>query len=472
MKKLCYSVGLTLLFACGSDDDSGNSGTPSPNDTTSDIAQYAGYTLIWNDEFNSSEIDASKWVYETGDGTDFGLPVGWGNAELQIYTTDEANSSIKTDDGNSVLAITAIESGGAYTSAKMTTNGTFGARFGRIETRAKLPEGKGIWPAFWTLGTNRSEIDWPGCGEIDIFEMLGDNTSKIYSTVHYVEGSANNTSKGENQGSQVLSSGTFSEDYHLFRLDWTPESMSFYVDGILTNQVTIEEDMKEFLREHYLILNVAVGGFWPGNPDASTVFPQEMLIDFVRVYSKDDLNPPAPPVLDPQEETIGQFIESSIADNAVKDGYEDFGSIDVMVFGGGGEPEILVSPEAIDGDSSVLLKYPGGAWGGAFFILDNPVDFSSLTGGNLHFSIHTQADLNDVEIKLESPNQATSAAVFLVNYTGTDIGNGWIEYSIPLADFSGLDLSELAIPFAMWNPMDTNGDFVPMDILVDNLYIQ
>ncbi len=470
MKKILYSIGLAFLIACGSDDDKGGSTTPAPTDTTSDITQYEGFTLVWNDEFNGTEIDASKWVYELGDGTDYDLPAGWGNSELQLYTSDEQNSSIKEDsDGNSTLAITAVESGGSYTSAKLTTNGTFGLRFGRVEARVKLPQGQGLWPAFWTLGSNRGQIDWPGCGEIDIFELLGNEPNVVHSTVHYVDA---DNGKGENGESFTLTNGTFADDYHVARLDWTPESMTFYMDGNMVNQVPIEDDMKEFLREHYLILNVAVGGNWPGNPDGTTVFPQEMLVDYVRVYSKDDLNPPAAPALDIAEETLGQFIDESIADNAVKVGYEDFGSIDVTVYGGGGEPDISVSPEAIDGDSSVLLSYPGGSWGGAFFQLDNPVDFSAISGANLHFSLNTQQDLNDVEVKLESPNQSSSAAVFLVNYTPVDLGNGWMEYSIPMSDFSGLDLTQLSIPFAMWNPKDSNGDFVQMDILVDNLYIQ
>ena len=217
-----------------------------------------------------------------GDGTDFGEKAGWNNNELQIYTSDSENSGIVSDDGNSVFAINAVKNGDEYTSAKVTTRDLLSVRFGRIDVKAKLPKGQGIWPAIWMLGDNyRNEAEWPGCGEIDIMEIVGHEPAKLYSTLHYTNGI--NEYK-TTQGVYELATGDFSEEYHIFSINWTPDLIVSSIDGIQYFSKSIDEDMKEYLRDLYLIMNVAVGGNWPGSPDASTIFPQRMKVDYIRVF--------------------------------------------------------------------------------------------------------------------------------------------------------------------------------------------
>jgi len=422
-----------------------------------------GYKLVWNDEFDEGQVDPQKWTFETGDGTDFGLPRGWGNNELQIYTTSDDNVRVDMDGDVSALIITALKHGeNDYTSAKLTTNGLFSMRFGRVDVRAKLPEGQGLWPAIWMLGDNRSIVDWPGCGEIDIMEMLGLNPYKIYGSIHYVD--AENR-KGESQGVYETSGISFSEDYHVFTLVWTPEALSFKVDGVKYHEVAIGEGMKEFLRSFYLILNVAVGGHWPGYPDETTTFPQSMYVDYVRVFEKEGFDPPPPPTLNIDDETLGPS-DPGIAQYAIKEGFEDLGNLELIVFGGGGEPFVDTSETAIDGELSLLLDFPGGAWGGAYFLMEQPQNLSVYT--HLVFALHKPETLVDAEIKLESPT--THAAIFLKDYESTPLTDGFVEYAIPLSDFQGLDLIQLNIPFAIWNPTDGNGTYVAATVLVDNVH--
>jgi beta-glucanase (GH16 family) len=447
---------LLMISACKKDDEN-------PADPENPIEIPEGYSMVWSDEFDDQDIDASKWTYETGDGTDYGLPAGWGNNEKQIYTKSSENSSTAQVDGNSVLAITALEdNAGGYTSAKLTTNGLFSMRFGRIDVRAKMPEGKGLWPAIWMLGDNNDEIAWPGCGEIDIVEVLGHQPSVMYSTLHYANGDHQH---GEKQKMEALSGGNFSDGFHVFTLEWDNETLTFAVDGNQIQQFTIEEDMKEFQRSFYLILNVAVGGYWPGDPDGTTTFPQQMLVDYVRVFTKDDYEAPEAPPLDIEEETIGQTIDPKIGTYAIKEGFTDLGNLIVVTYGPG-EPIISSSSTAIDGERSMVCDFPGGDWGGIYLELESPVDLSNYS--YLKFSLNKPASLVNAEIKLESPT--TNMAIFLKDYSGVETSNGFMEYTIPLADFTGLDLTEIRIPFAIWNPQVENNDFAAGTVLVDKVY--
>lgn len=463
MKKIAYPFLFLLLvgivISCNNDDDSNELDL---NESVDVPTEYEGWTLQWNEEFNEEQINTSNWNYELGDGTDYGLSVGWGNNEKQIYTSNSENSSIIEDEGVSVLAITALEdNSGGYTSAKLTTQNLFSTRFGRIEVRAKMPKGQGLLPAIWMLGDNKEQIDWPGCGEIDIVEVLGNQPSRSYSSVHYTNGENN---YGENQRSLFISSD-FSDSYHIFTLDWNPESLKFSVDGYQLSAILIEDDMKEFLRSSYLILNVAVGGNWPGEPDATTIFPQTMYTDYIRVYSKNDFQAPDAPALDIEEETIGQFIEQTIAEHSIQDGFTDLGSLEVIVYGPGA-PEVSSSETAIDGDASLVFDFPGGNWGGGYLQLDTPKDISAFT--HLKFSLNKPDAYVNSEIKLEAG--ATNAFVYLADYTGTELTDGFVEYTIPLTDFSGLDLTGLTIPFSIWNPQDASDAFVEATVLIDNIY--
>lgn len=240
------------------------------------------YELVWSDEFNSDTLDTSKWEFMIGDGTSIGLPSGWGNNELQWYTDN--NHSV--EDGK--LIISAKEesvSGKNYTSARIRTINKGDWKYGRFEFRAKFPIGQGIWPAIWMMPTDNVYGGWAASGEIDILEYLGHEPNKVHGTLHYGGNWPNNT---QSQRSFELRAGNFHDDFHDFALEWEKREIRWYVDGNeygrLNNWYTAAPYPAPFDQRFYLILNLAVGGNWPGNPDGSTQFPQQFEIDYVRVY--------------------------------------------------------------------------------------------------------------------------------------------------------------------------------------------
>jgi len=249
-------------------------------------AQTTKYVLVWSDEFstpNGSLPDSSKWIMETGGS-------GWGNNELEAYTNRSQNVHVRK--GNLVITAKKETYKGAdgitreYTSARLKTLGLFEQKYGRFEARIKIPRGQGIWPAFWMLGNNIGTVDWPDCGEIDIMENIGKEPDKVHGTVH---GPGYSGSEGLG-GSYALPSGRFADNFHIFGVEWEPSAIRFYVDGKLYETRT-PADLpagKTWVFDHpfFILLNVAVGGGWPGNPDSTTTFPQQMLVDYVRVYSR------------------------------------------------------------------------------------------------------------------------------------------------------------------------------------------
>jgi len=249
----------------------------------------SGWQLVWADEFQGPEIDLSKWEHQIGSGAG-----GWGNNEKEYYTARADNSRI--EDGKLVIEArndNYVPPGTVfplpYTSARMRTRNKGDWTYGRFELRAKLPKGKGIWPAIWMMPTDDFYGTWAASGEIDIMEYLGHETNKVYGTLHYGGQWPNNKSSGT---SYVRPSGNFSDDFHVFRLEWEPGMMRWYVDNVLYQTqpppqwYTKVPFPAPFDKRFHLILNVAVGGNWPGNPDASTQFPQRMEVDYVRVYQK------------------------------------------------------------------------------------------------------------------------------------------------------------------------------------------
>lgn len=237
-------------------------------------------SLVWSDEFNGTALDGSAWTFETGDG----CPnlCGWGNNELEYYTDRAENLFFR--DGAMVIEARRESMGTRnYTSAKIVSRGKKVIRYGRLEIRAKLPAGKGIWPAFWLLPQQNVFGGWPRSGEIDMMEYLGHETNKVYGTVHYGPG------PGSTQISRnyVLPSGTFSSDFHVFALEWEADEIRWYVDGNLfstVNKSAFGTLNYPFNEDFFIIINLAVGGNWPGNPDATTVFPQQLVVDYVRLY--------------------------------------------------------------------------------------------------------------------------------------------------------------------------------------------
>ncbi|MAU12207.1 MAG: hypothetical protein CL607_20465 [Anaerolineaceae bacterium] len=239
------------------------------------------WELVWQDEFSGDVIDSIKWGYDTGGN-------GFGNNELQYYSDRPDNSYV--EDGH--LVIVAQEERYRlrdYTSAKLWTPATMSLRYGRIDIRAQLPQGQGIWPAFWMLPAQNRYGGWPSSGEIDIMELVGHLPATVYGTLHY---SSDTFGSHEYTGdSYTLDEGIFADDFHLFSLVWEEGRIEWYVDGQLvqvqTEWQTAGRDFPApFDQEFYLILNLAVGGDWPGSPDETTIFPQRMLIDYVRIYQQ------------------------------------------------------------------------------------------------------------------------------------------------------------------------------------------
>ncbi|HXY07636.1 MAG TPA: glycoside hydrolase family 16 protein [Terriglobales bacterium] len=276
--KLHFAVALVVMIACLKGSPQQTASPPS--------ARKAGWTLTWSDEFNGadgSSPDPTKWLVESGGN-------GWGNDELEYYTPRRQN--VRQENGN--LVIEAIKETFAgpdgvrreYTSARLKTQGRFGQRYGRFEARIQIPAGQGMWPAFWLLGDDFSTAGWPNCGEIDIMESIGSEPSTIRGSLHgpgYINFNPLTTA-------YRLPRGRFSDGFHVVAIEWEPQVVRFYADDHLYAAKTPEDlpPGKRWVYDHpfFVILNLAVGGNWPGSPDGSTVFPQRMLVDYVRVYSR------------------------------------------------------------------------------------------------------------------------------------------------------------------------------------------
>lgn len=251
---------------------------PTDNGGYTTPASYPGYTLAWSDEFTGTSIDPNAWNQEIGNGTG-----GWGNNELEYYTNSPKNTFVSN--GNLIIEARKEAIGGFnYSSGRMTTQNKKTFKFGRIDIRAKLPVGKGIWPALWMLGNNISSVGWPSCGEIDIMELIGTFPARVHATMHWKPVSGTNTSNG---GNFNLPSGDFSQAFHVYSMVWTQDTIKCYVDDQLffTNTLAdVAPANYPFNANHFFIFNVAVGGNWPGPPDAGTAFPQRMFVDYVRVF--------------------------------------------------------------------------------------------------------------------------------------------------------------------------------------------
>ncbi|HEY6767143.1 MAG TPA: glycoside hydrolase family 16 protein [Candidatus Sulfotelmatobacter sp.] len=275
--RVAAAPALALLFvfqACGQ--------TPGPE-------QKKAWALAWSDEFNAangSGMDSSKWVAETGGD-------GWGNQELEYYTARTQNAYVQ--DGNLVVKAMRENYQGPdgvkrdFTSARLKTLGKFSQTTGRFEARIKLPQGQGMWPAFWMLGDDIDKVGWPACGEIDIMENIGKEPDIVHGSIH---GPGYIGSVGLEASYKLPRGARFSDDFHIFAVEWEADAIRFYVDDQLYSTRT-HADLKPgwkwaFDHPFFLLLNVAVGGDWPGNPDPTTSFPQTMLVDYVRVYRRAD----------------------------------------------------------------------------------------------------------------------------------------------------------------------------------------
>ncbi|WP_424200094.1 glycoside hydrolase family 16 protein [Algibacter sp.] len=272
-----FSLALLILFTTLSS---------CSTDSTQTVARFT--ELVMQDEFDiEGAPNSAIWGYNIGNGEN-----GWGNNELQYYTNRTEN--VKVENG-SLLIIANKENynGSAYTSARLLTKGKFEQAYGRFEARIQVPYGQGMWPAFWLLGADCGDgtdgtLVWPACGEIDIMENKGSEPTEISSAVH---------GPGYSGGNPItksfsLDNNRFDTDYHVFGIEWDPNYINFYVDNVLYNQITPADVTGNWVFDHpfYIIINLAVGGNFGGAPNSETVFPQYMLVDYVRVYKNNTLN--------------------------------------------------------------------------------------------------------------------------------------------------------------------------------------
>ena len=235
---------------------------------------YPGFDLVWEDEFDGNALNTNDWTYEFGTGDN-----GWGNNELQSYS--DQNTTVS----NGFLFIEARREGANnYSSSRIITRDKQSFQYGRVDIRALLPKGQGIWPALWMLGSNFSSVGWPRCGEIDIMELVGGGEGKddvVHGTVHWEQGGQRALFGGDYQ----LPTGIFNDEFHVFSIIWTDNAIRWLMDDIEYHVIdTSPAELDEFRNSFFFIFNVAVGGDWPGSPDGSTEFPQMMVVDYVRVF--------------------------------------------------------------------------------------------------------------------------------------------------------------------------------------------
>ena len=298
-------VSILIVYSCDTDE-------------TQTVATFTNLTMA--DEFDVEGAPNSEiWNFDTGTGPNSD---GWGNNELQYYTDRSENVTVQ----NGLLVITAIEedyNGSSHTSAKLITKGKFSQAYGRFEARIKVPGGSGLWPAFWLLGENFDVDGWPQCGEIDIMEYRRQEPTKVSGSIHGPGYSGETDPQGQVTKSYDLGNDRYDAGFHIFGIEWGPEYINYYIDDVLYNQITpsdivvtpadavytlndgveaaeATEDSPAieaveptdvtgdwvFNKPFYIIINLAVGGNFPGNPNSGETFPQNMLVDYVRVYKQ------------------------------------------------------------------------------------------------------------------------------------------------------------------------------------------
>jgi len=399
--------------------------------TNDGLGEEGEYTLVWSDDFEGTALNMGDWNYEPHE-------PGWVNNELQEYTTSTDN--IFVEDGDLVLkAIKTVKDGADYyTSGKVTTQNKHDFLYGKMEARIKVPEGQGLWPAFWMMPTKEQFYgQWPLCGEIDIMEILGHETDKLYGTIHY-----GNPHK-ESQGTYILDGAKFSDDYHTYAVEWEPGKISWYIDDILFHEedswyTKVEGDdavayPAPFDQTFYLQFNLAVGGSWPGNPDESTDFENaELHVDYVKVWQKEsyDENVSAPEVV---------FKEADLNGNYITNG------------------DFSVAEDLTDTIDWQFLEAEGGE--GTATIAENVMSIESTAAGTALYSVQlVQPKLPMIKgniYKLTFDAKAAQERKMVVDISAPD--NGWIRY---LADTS-LDLGTVwdtyEYSFTMTDTSDANG---------------
>ena len=266
---IATSIGAATIFNDDAKFQISETGYSTPN-------SYAGLSLVWSDEFNGAALNTSDWNYDVGDGCP---NCGWGNNELEYYT---AGDNLYFQNGKMIIeARKENKNGKSYTSTRLTTLNKKSFKFGRVDIRAKLPSGQGIWPALWMLGDNFTTAGWPACGEIDIMEMLGHQPNKVYSTIHFKSGTGS-----KNIEKNLVNTASLADEFHVYSLVWETDKIKTMLDDKVIGEFSAAEVSGNypFNEKFFFLFNVAVGGNWPGSPNATTYFPQFMMIDYIRVF--------------------------------------------------------------------------------------------------------------------------------------------------------------------------------------------
>ncbi|MBW9275039.1 MAG: glycoside hydrolase family 16 protein, partial [Candidatus Thiodiazotropha sp. (ex. Lucinisca nassula)] len=472
-------VSTLLLSGCNSGGGD-NDGSDSITETTSNASRE--YVLVWSDEFNQgTSPSVEKWTIETGYGDN-----GWGNDESQLYTDSPDN--VRVENGN--LVITArCDSGvcgvrdGSITSARINTKDKFEVKYGKIQARIKPPRGKSTWPAFWMLGSNFPDENWPGVGEIDIMEMhqFFSNDKVTHFTMHWSGPKytqeiidteeifcANLSIEGDtpSEGQNCFTDNkefdfSLTDDFHVFEAEWDENQITGKIDDIVYFRQTIDPDeMEEFLNSFFIILNIAIDGNLGGPPEAIITTPQEMLVDWVRVYRISTSDVVGLLSEDPQIDQLG------------------FDRIRNSVEIGGNFVEVDVNSTAVtpkEGSKVIELDYTtaNAFFSGAAFELNT----ADLSGYNtILFSINTSqfTDFGDIQVELiDSRNNGDALgkeSVSLSSYTPTISGN-WHSYEIPLSDFVGVNLDDIT-SFGFWNPVDSTATLASGLIYLDDIRLE
>lgn len=279
-RSLLASISLIALSACSP----GPEHQPASNLADDSYAPGPGWSLVWSDEFDGGQLDPANWNRQVE-------PAGRFNEEWQRYTEDEANAYVQ--DG--VLLLRALHVGSThgmdqYTSARLNTAGKQAWTYGKLVARIQLPHGNGIWPAFWTLGTdineNGGDTPWPASGEMDILEFYGTKSNAaVEANIHYADSTGAHAMMGA--VTYELEEGRFADAFHIFEMEWSADRIIWRVDGEQYAETSITSpERAEFHKDHFILLNMAVGGTWAGRPDETTEFPQVMFVDWVRVYQQ------------------------------------------------------------------------------------------------------------------------------------------------------------------------------------------
>lgn len=393
--------------------------TEQPMVSEEEIAEmYEGYQLLWHDEFDGKKLNEDIWNVEERE-------PGWTNNELQAYINSEEN--VYLENGNLVLkAVKGKNENGLayYTSGKVNSKGKKQFLYGKVVARAKVPAGQGLWPAIWMMPQDESFYgQWPKCGEIDIMEILGNQTNVLYSNIHY------GLPHGENQGIYQMEKGTFSEDFHEFSLEWEPDEMRFYVDGELfhtvNNWYTAVEGEDEvtypapFDQPFFVQMNLAVGGDWPGSPDTTTNFETaEFVVDYVRVYQKSEYNSdvmkPSAMLREPDAEgnyvRNGNFLESEDLEDDVDWKF-------ILLEGGSGSASIENGEMVITSNSAGSQEYS--------VQLVQP-DIPAERGGVYHVTFEAMAEEErEMKVAVTAPEKAW---IRYLEDTSLTMGTDWKEY--------------------------------------------